>query len=163
MATTRLCPKCNLSNLNGALTCERCGFLLSNSMATRTMDVDVKERSKVTDTIVFTESTTLLMYVEGHNDPLHLDFRTRHVLTVGRSIPEQGVDVDLNPFNAKEMGVSRQHAMISRLEGKLYVTDLDSGNGTYINGVRIPVKEPQVIHDVDELRFGRLATKVYWA
>jgi hypothetical protein len=163
MATVRICPRCNHSNLDGTLTCASCDLLLSNGMATRTMEVDASERSKTTDTIVFSGSAMLLLYVGDHNEPLRLDFRNRHVFTVGRSIPEQAADVDLNPFDAQGQGVSRQHALLSRMENALYVTDLNSANGTYLNGARLTPNKPTLVHDVDELRFGRLVTKVYWA
>lgn len=38
--------------------------------------------------------------------------------------------------------VSRAHAKITRQQGLWYVTDLQSANGTYVDGVRIPPMEP---------------------
>jgi pSer/pThr/pTyr-binding forkhead associated (FHA) protein len=48
--------------------------------------------------------------------------------------------------------VSRLHAQILRQQTGLYLTDLDSSNGTYLNGVRIGA--PALIGNGDELRFG---------
>jgi len=65
-----------------------------------------------------------------------------HVL--GRSA-EVGVQIN-------DHGVSRRHARINRTaEGGYQVTDLDSTNGTYVNGLRIRTAD---LHEGDRLQIG---------
>jgi pSer/pThr/pTyr-binding forkhead associated (FHA) protein len=48
--------------------------------------------------------------------------------------------------------VSRQHCRFFLLDNQLWVQDLGSLNGSYVNGE--PLSEPQPIHDGDQLRLG---------
>ena len=57
-----------------------------------------------------------------------------------------------------EATISRAHAMIGFKGTTLFVQDLDSTNGTLVNGAR----EHQVeLHDGDELRMGRLVLRIW--
>ncbi len=56
-------------------------------------------------------------------------------------------DVDLSSFNAQDEGVSRQHFALEVSEGHLKITDLESGNGTFLNGHRLePYKSRAIVH-----------------
>lgn len=48
--------------------------------------------------------------------------------------------------------ISRRHCMISISESQVYITDLDSANGTYINGVKLPSSKRYPINVGDEIR-----------
>jgi predicted component of type VI protein secretion system len=67
----------------------------------------------------------------------------------------QQVHVDLSPFHAREMGVSRRHAVIYRMKNSLYMEDLNSANGSYLNGQRLMPGQPHLIRNGDEVRFGK--------
>ena len=56
--------------------------------------------------------------------------------------------------------VSRVHAAVCREEDRWTITDLDSANGTYVNGTR--VRAPTRIQDSDVLRIGRIQLKLAW-
>jgi len=58
---------------------------------------------------------------------------------------------DDNEIVLLDHGVSRAHASIATRENGAVVTDLDSTNGTFVNGRRIAT---QALRDGDELRFG---------
>ncbi len=58
--------------------------------------------------------------------------------------------------DAEQLGVSRQHAMLRPTDSKLYITDLGSTNGTWLNGRSIGVNTPYSLSNGDILRFGRL-------
>ena len=83
-------------------------------------------------------------------------------MIIGRSDMDNVVhpDIDLNPFDAKELGVSRLHASLKRLENTVSLADLNSRNGTYINGQKLHPNEVRVLRDADVVRFGRLTLTV---
>lgn len=66
----------------------------------------------------------------GQSRPLHLD---QDLVTFGRS-KENTV-----PLNDRK--VSRRHAKIERAGAVFKITDLESGNGTRVNGKKIDVHE----------------------
>ena len=63
---------------------------------------------------------------------------------IGRSDPPAvTVDIDLTDFERGEVPVvSRRHAAIDWSEGHLTITDLGSINGTWVNGKRLVVRDP---------------------
>jgi two-component system, cell cycle response regulator len=63
------------------------------------------------------------------------------------------------PFSTDEF-VSRNHVWVRRRSDGVEVTDLDSANGTYVNGTR--VRAPTRIQDSDVLRIGRIQLKLAW-
>ncbi len=68
-------------------------------------------------------------------------------LTVGRA-PDCDVRLD-------EDGISRRHARFGRREdGVVYVQDLESKNGTYVNGERV---ETYVLRDGDKIQVGHIS------
>lgn len=50
--------------------------------------------------------------------------------------------------------VSRRHAVIRHVEGRWFVVDEGSFNGTLVNGVRLPPKVAIVLRDGDEVGIG---------
>jgi pSer/pThr/pTyr-binding forkhead associated (FHA) protein len=52
-------------------------------------------------------------------------------------------------------GVSRNHARITREEHDYYIEDLNSKNGTYLNGDLLPYRQRYHMKPGDHLRFAR--------
>lgn len=50
--------------------------------------------------------------------------------------------------------VSRRHAQISRQDGTWVINDLNSSNGTFVNGQRVSVTRPSVLKHGDQIRVG---------
>lgn len=68
---------------------------------------------------------------------------------------ERGVLVGRGPLadlELKDPAVSRRHALVSWAEERCFVSDLQSGNGTYVNGER--VRDPVQLAEGDEVRIG---------
>ena len=65
-------------------------------------------------------------------------------VSIGRT-PEAGVFLD-------DVTVSRNHALVVRRRDGLYIDDLGSLNGTYVNRERI---ESQQLDDGDEIQIGK--------
>lgn len=59
-------------------------------------------------------------------------------------------------FVLSDSSVSRMHAQFVEKEGKLFLQDMNSKNGTYKNGVAISAEEEAEVYSGDEIRFGRL-------
>lgn len=71
------------------------------------------------------------------------------VLTIGKK--KEGVDLVL-----QDASVSRIHARIIKEEGRFYLEDLNSTNGTFRNGVRMQPYERKRLDEGDEIRCGKV-------
>lgn len=70
--------------------------------------------------------------------------------------------IDLGRLGGWERGVSRLHAAIQRVGDKLYLVDLGSTNGTFLNGQRIEPRTPCLLHDRDHVRLGLFDVGVHF-
>ncbi|HET8939786.1 MAG TPA: GGDEF domain-containing protein [Polyangiales bacterium] len=82
--------------------------------------------------------------------PVASDLGRRHVLdqevvTIGRD-RENDIVLDSD-------SVSRRHARIEHRDGRIYLTDLDSTNGTYVNDDNEPVRDSQLRRG-DQVKIG---------
>lgn len=75
-------------------------------------------------------------------------------LLVGCADPSTFPDVDLTPFGGTGSGVSRRHATLRFNNGAWTLTDLNSTNGTYVDGNRIAPNLPTPLREGARLRFG---------
>lgn len=82
---------------------------------------------------------------------------------IGRADPLSNLfpDVDLTDYGGDKSGVSRQHARIFFQGNQVFVEDRGSTNHTYVNSEKLLPWQPHSLHNGDEVRFGRLATKFY--
>lgn len=78
-------------------------------------------------------------------------------LAVGRDGDFSPLATDLAPYD----NVSREHAEIWSDEGRLYVTDIGSTNGTFVNDSRVGIDEQHELRRGDRVRFAsRLVVEV---
>ncbi|MAS38029.1 MAG: hypothetical protein CL610_28800 [Anaerolineaceae bacterium] len=145
----KICPKCHFKNREGFMFCEDCGENLVQvpSMQTR-----------LYESIAEPQEPTLALQVLGQSIPLKLRSQT----LVGRSDPDRPhqPDVDLTHYEAFEKGVSSLHAIIQHSVDGVQIIDMSSTNGTYVNGRRMVPNQHYVLLDGDEIRFGRLVTRI---
>lgn len=90
-------------------------------------------------------------FADGQRVPLPTD--SREVLI---GCADQGVfpDIDLTPFGGTTSGVSRRHALLRFNSGAWTITDLNTTNGTFINGIKAAPNVPTPLHDGVKLRLG---------
>jgi hypothetical protein len=83
-------------------------------------------------------------------------------IVIGRESPnnDEKPDLDLTPYNAAKLGVSRRHVLITKEDNMLKVVDLGSTNGTYLNGVPLRPNQPRVLRTGDKLSLGQLVLTV---
>lgn len=67
---------------------------------------------------------------------------------------EIGREISRGVALPQDGNVSRRHAVIQYLDGEYVLRDEGSSNGTYVDGVRIPVDVPHPIKPGDEIQFG---------
>lgn len=91
-----------------------------------------------------------------------LKLRLDDSLVVGRNDAQQTTqpDVDLSEYQAEESGVSRQHLQFKVEKDQLLVIDLDSGNGTLLNGEKLEPQKPYPVKNRDILQLGRLPVEI---
>lgn len=82
----------------------------------------------------------------------------KQTILIGREDPVSGIfpEIDLDPYGAQEEGVGRRHAQLVLQGGQVYLEDLDSVNGTFLNRQKISPRQPQPLKNGDELRFGKM-------
>ncbi len=81
---------------------------------------------------------------------------------IGRSDPVSNYypDIDLTTHGALQKGVGRRHMRLFVQGGQLYVEDLDSTNGTFLNNQRLAPRTPQPVNHNDDLCIGALMLQV---
>ena len=64
--------------------------------------------------------------------------------------------IDLSMFGAAELGVSRVHAQLHMEAGSVYITDLNSKNGTFVAGSRLAPNQSLRVEPNHKILLGRL-------
>lgn len=116
--------------------------------------------------VSFSTQVEVTMIVRGV--PERLTFEQAPTLVLGRCVfadspSDHSADIDLEPYGASQRGVSRAHARLDLLSHRyLYITDLNSTNGTYVNGKRLRPYEPTILSKADKLVLGRLPIQIFF-
>jgi len=91
--------------------------------------------------------------------PLGLDICDDVIVGRGSGM-EDSPDLDLNPYEAFKMGISRHHMMLRPSRSQLYMIDLHSTNGTYYNSLRLSSGKAQPLQHEDTIGLGKLTFSV---
>lgn len=156
------CPVCQLVNRPGELQCSRCGAVLATAGGTRKLnasDEPANLKNWPTGEVIVTEQAPIVLEIADQ----WVSLPVAESLTVGRAsdIPgDAAPDVDLGPYEAGDKGVSRQHIRLKRKNILVYVIDLGSTNGTFLNGRRLVPHAERLLRNGDELQLGRLKVRV---
>jgi hypothetical protein len=140
------CPECGFVNSEGANYCQKCGAFLSNVTEGTTAAYkvgDTGELEPVDLEDVAADGATLVIRAGGGRAGEAFPLAGEKT-AIGRS-PESDVFLD-------DVTVSRNHALLVRRRDGIYIDDLGSLNGTYVNRRRI---ESQRLADGDELQIGK--------
>ena len=143
------CPECGFINSQGANFCQKCGAHLpaeegQGDQTTITYKVDETGELKAVDLErVSAEGGALVIRSGGGRAGESFGIEGER-MSIGRS-PDADVFLD-------DVTVSRNHALLVRRRDGLYIDDLGSLNGTYVNRRRI---ESHELQHGDELQVGK--------
>lgn len=183
MTTGNTCPQCGVTFIPGEAFCDSCGAALTVGMqhtasvpvpapvyvpasappaATpvvpqQAASVPVPAAPPVTPIVQRAMLAPAQLEVAGVMLPLPASPQA----LIGRSdaVSQFFPDVDLGSHGAIEGGVGRRHTRIFLDAGELKIEDLDSTNGTALNGRRLAPRAPELLRDGDEIRLGTLSTR----
>jgi pSer/pThr/pTyr-binding forkhead associated (FHA) protein len=144
------CPECGFVNAEGANYCQKCGAFLpepgsgTEGDTTAAYQLDEAGDLKPVDIDEVSGDGATLAIRAGGGRAGEVFSVAGEKMTIGRS-PDAEVFLD-------DVTVSRNHALLVRRRDGLYVDDLGSLNGTYVNRHRI---ESHKLSDGDELQVGK--------
>ncbi len=150
------CWHCSATLLNGTIFCDACGAALLEGAARR-LAPPFADAGPPDPARPPTSEPRLVLAASGASIPLPATPQ----LVVGRAGEQgPGPDIDLTPFQAAAAGVSRAHARLDLGGPHPRIEDLDSTNGTYVNGRRLAPRSPVRLHCGDEISLGQLALRL---
>jgi pSer/pThr/pTyr-binding forkhead associated (FHA) protein len=144
------CPECGFVNPEGANYCQKCGAYLARQEGeeeptTMTYKVDETGDYQPVDIDEVVEQAGAALVIRSGGGRSGESFTIEgDRISIGRS-PDAEVFLD-------DVTVSRNHALIVRRQDGLYIDDLGSLNGTYVNRRRI---ESHKLADGDEIQIGK--------
>jgi pSer/pThr/pTyr-binding forkhead associated (FHA) protein len=153
------CSHCGASNREGVIYCEKCGIAITVIPLTTRQLGDAGMSS---GTSQLGDEGAVILQVENFDTPITIQLRQEVIL--GR-LADQGdgkTYVNLTSFNADQMGVSRRHARLLRDRRSVYLMDLNSTNGTRLNGQPLPNAIERRLRDGDVIDLGKLKIYVYF-
>ncbi len=99
--------------------------------------------------------------------PYTVEFQVSDEITLGRNLTAHGgthdYHIDLSKFQAEHFGVSRRHAAVCVYGQHLVLRDLESTNGTFLNGYRLPPLANMPFKERDVIEMGKLRLQVVFA
>ncbi len=163
-----VCTNCQHKNVAGAMFCAECGAQLDGveTLVTQAItdeqiaDELTKKKSLRPDAASTPANSWISLHLMDSGKILPL--ASRNEFTLGRLSEGQPImpDIDLTPYQAYASGVSRLHAVVKRDSERVFVMDLGSSNGTYVNGRRINPHVEESLNHGDILALGKLKIQV---
>jgi hypothetical protein len=165
----QVCNHCQAQQYDGTIFCTECGASLlqverrgetTASLGQRLAELEVPNAPTVVPVPEHAQSQALRLTII--NSGRSLSLTAARPLLVGRQDPARGVypDVDLSTDGGYDAGVSRRHARLWQQSDGYVLEDLQSANGTFINGQRLTANLPTKVRSGDEIGFGTLLVRL---
>ncbi len=164
------CDICQTLHVQNTLFCSECSTYLIKDVERGTAHLDIRKTAwlatataKPKNGLMRSQAarprTIRLRIGAGRRE---VEMRLNKTIHMGRVDPTETVypEVDLTDSGVPGRSVSRRHARILRQNQVVFIEDLGSFNGTFINGARLAPYIPEAIRDGDTLQLGRLLIEV---
>lgn len=154
------CPFCNSVYPENTLFCEECGSYLAPSSGQATDPLDnADDNEGGSGPSASGAFKALVLSIEGGG---RIELPLSKEVVIGRLDASHAVfpDVDLTSEQGAEKGVSRRHARISRRDDQVFIEDLNSLNGTFLNATRLVPELPYPLKGGDQVQLGKLILTV---
>jgi pSer/pThr/pTyr-binding forkhead associated (FHA) protein len=154
------CPFCNSVYPENTLFCEECGSYLAPSSEQATDPLETANETETASNRTGSSSfKTLVLNIESGG---RIELPLSKEVVIGRLDASHAVfpDVDLTNEQGAEKGVSRRHARISRRNDQVFLEDLNSLNGTFLNSTRLVPELPYPLKGGDQVQLGKLLLTV---
>jgi hypothetical protein len=159
-----ICPVCETKNELEVIVCGHCGATLNDvdsGHKTKTINIQALTPEMIRDWSlneakeVAVPRSGIAFYVDGYSKPAYIDSKGEFVL--GRKTGKTSeMLLDLAPFGAYSLGISKRHAVIRRTGDGYEVLDLGSFNGTWLNEERLVPHTTYPLPSNSYLRLGRM-------
>lgn len=162
------CRNCGTKQLNGTMFCSNCGATLEDEELLK-KGPTVSLEQEQTQELVYTPTvqkpgsqspTRICLTIATTGRRIEIEHGQQ--LTIGRKDVNTGAtpDIDLTDDGGYEGGISRQHAIITFSDNTCTIEDMESYNGTFINGRELTPYRATTLHNKDTLSIGRLVLRV---
>jgi pSer/pThr/pTyr-binding forkhead associated (FHA) protein len=168
MATNsgQICPVCKFKNEPGAIVCAHCGKLLEgmvDPVATTSRLEEAKLIGGIDKNpfdVALTPLTGMGIYLENTAPVTVIEAKE---FMLGRKVEGgSGIVVDLVPFGAFQLGVSRQHALMRETKEGYEIVDLNSTNGTWVDKHQLIPNSPHPVRSGALIQLGRMRLLVIY-
>ncbi len=159
------CPACQTAHVDNTIFCGECGdyLLEDNNQATLIGRIPEEYINRLRSGSPFQPSAGLqAIRLQIGAKKREVEVSLDRAIHLGRLAPASDAfpEIDLTNQGTLAKSVSRRHARISKRGNTVVVEDLDSGNGTYINGQKLSPYLPEILSDGDTLQLGQLPIEV---
>ena len=165
----KFCSICKLANDVSATVCQHCGAPfnpnLRDAPTTQRTNGSFELTEELRDQVVgaYTPPPVgLALFLLNSGDPIALSRDAEFVLGRGTGSKTEPI-IDLTTFDGFAAGVSRRHAMVQAVANKYVLIDLNSSNGTWVNGERLLPTKPHDLPSGGVIQLGRLKLVVVYS
>lgn len=167
MTGTKVCNACKKEVPSDTNICGYCGTLLVGLLPaqTTTKVPDEPAPSPLGDQLVkMTElyDDVLAFLITGQLQPILVQGEQKVLLGRSGYLTDPQPTIDFTTYNGVGLGVSRQHAVISRPGDRYVIQDLGSTNGTWVNEIKLVKDKFHELNSGDVIRLGQLTFYVYF-
>jgi len=168
-----ICPFCQTPHIDNTLFCDECGTYLLEEESRDTfplLEDGDNDLSAQTERASTPNANKLKPYPHSppvvtltiHAPQKRWEIVMEKTVYLGRIDPTANIypEIDFTEADGLGQGISRQHARLLYREGQLFIEDLGSINGSFLNGHRLMSYLPEALNDGDELMLGRMKIDV---